>query len=652
MRLKTQFMLLAIIPAIGIAGLVVLGNHQLELLTSEIHKLNEEDYGQIINEDMPELMARQKSIQLLLNGDRDAYQAHLAEREMLTDPGPERVAELIELSSGNMAQVAERVPGGARLLEGDDEALLTEFLGKFQAWTSLHDRILAEGAEAAAVAEASSDAFADMRDVIDRMQIAEEANIAAVLQQITAARTSANVSAAMAKAEAATGAQSFLIVGSIGIALMTAFILLFSRVIAGRVRRAVDVANGITAGNLNQVIENQATDEFGELLDSLATMQTSMRQSIQVIEAARDADHQKAVELESAQALQELQASELRAASEEQFRASQAQAQAAKREAANLQALEAQVDEILAVVETAVTGDLTHQLEVSGDDAIDRVGMGVAGLLSELRTSFGRITQSALVLTNSSEMLTTLSAEMNGRASETALEADEVAATAREVSSNIDTVATAAEEMEASIREISTQTGLGAQIAVQAVSRANAAGETMGQLDSATAEIRDIIKVITSIAEQTNLLALNATIEAARAGEAGKGFAVVAKEVKDLAQATGSATQNITDRIDAVQASSQAAIQAISDITEVIRSINEIQGSIATAVEEQTATTTEIVRNVSGAAAGSTEIATRAAGLAGTSKLALNDAAASSESASNLAVLAGDLRDLISRYKL
>src|SRR5581483_7458380 len=148
-----------------------------------------------------------------------------------------------------------------------------------------------------------------------------------------------------------------------------------------------------------------------------------------------------------------------------------------------------------------------------------------------------------------------------------------------------------------------------ARVATSAVRVAEVTSGAISKLGDSSIEIGKVVKVITSIAEQTNLLALNATIEAARAGEAGKGFAVVANEVKELANETARATEDISRKIDAIQTDTQTAVISIQEITDVIAKINDIQTTIASAVEEQAATTNEIGRNVSEAAKGTTEIA-------------------------------------------
>ncbi|WP_344861507.1 methyl-accepting chemotaxis protein [Planomonospora alba] len=143
-----------------------------------------------------------------------------------------------------------------------------------------------------------------------------------------------------------------------------------------------------------------------------------------------------------------------------------------------------------------------------------------------------------------------------------------------------------------------------ARVATTAAREADEANTTIERLGEASNEIGNVVKMITAIAEQTNLLVLNATIEAARAGESGKGFAVVAGEVKDLAQQTGRATDDIGGRVQAIQAGTAVAVGAISAVGSVIERVNEYQASIAETVEEQSATTTEISRNIAEAAGG------------------------------------------------
>ncbi|WP_263731519.1 methyl-accepting chemotaxis protein [Cellulomonas sp. SG140] len=267
------------------------------------------------------------------------------------------------------------------------------------------------------------------------------------------------------------------------------------------------------------------------------------------------------------------------------------------------------VRELHELLEAGAGGDLTKR---GRDTRRDEFGalVGRYGVMADsLSTTVGTVAVGSSGLAAGAEELTVAAAEIHSSATETAERSEVLAAAAEQVSSNVRTVAAATEEMSASIREIAQSTSTAVGIAAGAVSTARTANSTVARLGSSSTEIGNVVKLITSIAEQTNLLALNATIEAARAGEAGKGFAVVAGEVKDLARETAQATEDIGRRIEAIQADSQAAADAIAEVTGVIERINETQQTIATAVEEQTATTNEISRNISEAAQGADGIA-------------------------------------------
>ena len=214
------------------------------------------------------------------------------------------------------------------------------------------------------------------------------------------------------------------------------------------------------------------------------------------------------------------------------------------------------------------------------------------------------------------EAVSSCTTQMNGTAEAMSRIADNTksqvtaaSAATEEASSNVQTVAAASEELANSIDEIARQVEQSTIVARKAVQEADRTNTSVTELSRLADRIGEVVNLIQDIAEQTNLLALNATIEAARAGEAGKGFAVVASEVKALANQTAKATEEISGQVTAIQAASSGAAEAIGSIGGVINEIEGVSAGIASAVEQQRAATGEIARNVQQAAQGTQEVA-------------------------------------------
>jgi len=324
-------------------------------------------------------------------------------------------------------------------------------------------------------------------------------------------------------------------------------------------------------------------------------------------------------------------------------------------------------------------GDLTKRLTVDTRDEMGEMATWFNTFMDKLQGIIRQVAADAATLNEASSSLSEIAGQMTGgvedmseRSRQVASATEEmsanmnsVAAASDQAATNVNMVASATEEMTATVNEIAQNSEKARTITESAVSKAGHASTKVDELGKAADQISKVTEVITEISEQTNLLALNATIEAARAGEAGKGFAVVANEIKELAKQTAEATGEIKSRIAGIQDSTADTVTQIEEITGVINAVNEIVATIATAVEEQAATSQEIANNVAQASRGIQDVnenvkqSSTASGTISTEIIAVNTSVQEisgssgqvNNSSDQLSTLAAKLQELVGRFK-
>ena len=297
-------------------------------------------------------------------------------------------------------------------------------------------------------------------------------------------------------------------------------------------------------------------------------------------------------------------------------------------------------------------GDLTRRLPEQGNDEIADTSRWFNAFVGNLQQSIQAVGSGTTALGGSAGRIRDVAGTLTESAAGTTTQAQQASHAAEQVSANITNVAAATEELQASIREISRSVQEAAEIARSAVGSAGEANNVMGRLGTSSTAIGEVLKVITGIADQVNLLALNATIEAASAGEAGRGFAVVAGEVKNLARQTASATEDIAKTVAQIQGDVNSGVTVIAQVASVIKRLDQVTQAIAAAIEQQSATTGEIGRNVSDAARGSLEIATGARGVAEVATRTSGGAESAASTAEELTRLSADLQTIVGRFKV
>jgi len=473
---------------------------------------------------------------------------------------------------------------------------------------------------------------------------------------------------------AASARTKILLAIAFGVLMAVGLGLLLARLIGQPLQTMQAAAARLARGDVEVTIESTSQDETGALARAFRTMAEVIRERAAIAQRIASGDLNLEVRVNSDQDVlgkSFIQVIEnLRAMAAEANRLAQAAVQgklATRADASKhqgdyrkiiegvnntLDAVIGPLNEVITVLERIQSGDLTARVagNYKGDlerlkDALNHTTENIARLMTQ-------ITQSATALGAASEELNAVSQQMAGASEETATQANVVSAASEQVSKNVNVVASGSEEMLASIREIAKSASEAARMARNAVSVADETNQKVAKLGASSEEIGKVIKVITSIAEQTNLLALNATIEAARAGEAGKGFAVVANEVKELAKETAKATEEIGQKIEAIQGDTHGAVEAIAKIGTIINQVNDVSNTIAAAVEEQTATTNEIGRNLAEAAKGTGEIARNISGVATAAESTTSGAADVQRAAKSLSEMAAQLQKIVAAFRI
>lgn len=296
-------------------------------------------------------------------------------------------------------------------------------------------------------------------------------------------------------------------------------------------------------------------------------------------------------------------------------------------------------------------GNLSKKIEVTSTDEVGGLAANFNRFTETLAAIVLAVRSTCDQVATSSEKLTSVSQSMASGARETSVQANAVSGAVEKVNTSIQSVAVSTEAMSQNLQEVSRNVNRASLVATAAVKEAEAANTLVAKLGNIGAEIGVIVRVINSVARQSNFLALNATIEAARAGQAGEGFAVVAQRVGELAGKTAQSTDDIRKKIEVIQTDTTDAAKAIERIAHIIKQINDIQMSIASAVDEQSQTTAEITANLSQAARSSSEITENVTTVAKAVQGTNSGAAETELAAAELAEMASRLQKIVGEFK-
>ncbi|NJC73518.1 methyl-accepting chemotaxis protein [Planosporangium thailandense] len=303
------------------------------------------------------------------------------------------------------------------------------------------------------------------------------------------------------------------------------------------------------------------------------------------------------------------------------------------------------------VAMAAAEGDMTMRMEVLGKDELTLLANSFNTMAAQVGDTIRRMRETADRLAAAATGLESASTSMDGAVHQTSDQLENAHNAAERSSHDIAGIAISTDEMQRAIGEISVNTTAVSTAAAGAIETAKQAAVNVEELRDSSHRIGEVVRTITAIAAQTNLLALNATIEAARAGEAGRGFAIVAGEVKELANATAAATEEITQKIHDIQVETERAVEAVASVASEIESIASYQHTIASAVEEQTAATHAMASGTGNASQNSAAATAAITGVRDAAAQASEATAHTRDAATEIAAMSTELTTLAAAFR-
>ena len=612
-----------------------------------------------VSGDIPKLQNSEENVSLLLNADRDAYQAYVAQIEASGTHNMDEIKKADESNKENIQQVHDRIEAASKNFNEDMLATYKKLQDLFPQWRDLSRKTISACYEYSGIYLKRSETIATAEDSFSKMRL--------VINDIT------EMFEAKIKASPENSLSYAKAVNWVVNADRDAYQAMEARMkaMAAGDFKSLDSYDADNAENIKQVGQRMASasnefdtamaSKYSQFKEFYQIWNTSSREVVQLSrELMQNRDELSKTETAALSKFSEtrdvidvigtqsdaLSHHYVKLAYEEAEKVNRLAIEAEETVSAMTKAsiilfiivlfvlIAVSVVMVRAIVKpinnTAAglkdiaegEGDLTTRLPVSTRDEVGVLSERFNKFIEKLRQMITDIKQDVETLSSSSTKMASIADDMSESADQTSQRANAVAAASEEMNSNmtsvaaameessinLGTVASAAEEMNSTINEIAGNAEKARSITLNAVSKTDESRTIMNGLSDSANAIGMVVETITDISEQVNLLSLNATIEAARAGEAGKGFAVVANEIKDLAKQTSDASLDIKKRIEDIQQSSASSLGSIEEISKVIADVNDIVSTIATAVEEQSSATSEIAQNISQASSGIEEV--------------------------------------------